>query len=71
MYVLEIVGLKYRPIIVTSSESADGIEVRCPVCNKISPIKKNELDSEITCPQEGCNTQLKVNPFVIQHSMGD
>lgn len=54
------------PLIVTAVDSGKGLSVYCPVCNKISAIQKKELDSEITCPQPGCNTQLKVNPFVIQ-----
>jgi hypothetical protein len=61
-------GSGRSPLIVTEVDSAVGLSVYCPVCNKTSPINKEELDSEITCPQEGCNTRLKVNPFVINRS---
>jgi NACHT domain- and WD repeat-containing protein len=54
------------PLIVTAVESDAGLSVYCPVCNKTSHLEKGLLDKEITCPQEGCNTRLKVNPFVIK-----
>ena len=28
------------------------------------------LDTEITCPQQGCDTRLKINPFVIKRAQG-
>jgi hypothetical protein len=54
------------PLIVTAVESDAGLSVYCPVCNKTSHLEKDLIDKEITCPQEGCNTRLKVNPFVIK-----
>jgi len=56
------------PLIVTALDSGTGLSIYCPVCNKTSPIKKKELNSEITCPYKGCNTRLKINSFVIQRS---
>jgi len=56
------------PLIVTAVDSGAGLSVYCPVCNKTSPIKKESLDKEITCPQKGCNTRLKLNSFVINRS---
>jgi hypothetical protein len=56
------------PLIVTAVDSANGLSVYCPVCNKTTPIKKEALDTLISCPQEGCKTRLKINPFVIDRS---
>jgi hypothetical protein len=56
------------PLIVTAVDSGAGLSVYCPVCNKTSPLSKEMLDTEITCPQPGCTTRLKVNPFVIKRS---
>ncbi|MBU0491883.1 MAG: WD40 repeat domain-containing protein, partial [Chloroflexi bacterium] len=68
VYWLEIVGLEYGPIVVTAAEGEQGIEVRCPACQHRFQIEKEWLGSEITCPQDGCNTRLKLNPFVINRS---
>jgi hypothetical protein len=56
------------PLIVTALDSGAGLSVYCPVCNKTSPIHNDTLNTEIICPQEGCNTRLKLNPFVIKRS---
>jgi hypothetical protein len=56
------------PLIVTAVDSGVGLTVYCPVCNKTSPLDRNMLDTGITCPQQGCNTPLKINPFVIHRS---
>jgi hypothetical protein len=56
------------PLIVTAANTGAGLTVYCPVCNKTSPLDKESLDTEITCPQKGCNTRLKINPFVINRS---
>jgi ssDNA-binding Zn-finger/Zn-ribbon topoisomerase 1 len=56
------------PLIITAVDSGKDLSVYCPICNKTSPIKKEALDTVIACPQEGCKTPLKVNPFVIHRS---
>jgi hypothetical protein len=56
------------PLIVTAFDAGQGLSVYCPVCNKTSPLDKDLLDKEITCPQPGCNTRLKINPFVINRA---
>lgn len=56
------------PLIVTAVDAGDGLSVYCPVCNTTSPLNKDLLDKKITCPVEGCNTPLKINPFVIKRS---
>jgi hypothetical protein len=54
------------PLIITARKTDAGLTVYCPICNKTSPIKDEMRGKLITCPQEGCNTSLKVNPFVVE-----
>ena len=65
MYFLDLVGIEYGPIIVTATDLGSGPAVRCPFCNKSSPLDEEWLGQEIECPQEGCRGPLKVNPFVV------
>ena len=58
-------GIEYGAIIVTATDFGSGPAVRCPFCNKSSPLKDEWLGKEIECPQEGCREPLKVNPFVV------
>ncbi len=53
-------------LIVTAVDSGAGLSVYCPVCNKRSVIARETLGEVITCPQEGCNAKLKLNPFTIK-----
>jgi len=55
-----------RPIIVTATDFGDGLVIRCPFCNKSTPFNDEWLGQEIQCPQQGCDGQLKVNPFVVE-----
>jgi hypothetical protein len=52
------------PLIITAVDRGQGLTVYCPVCNQTSPINEDQLDSEISCPTEGCGRSLKINPFV-------
>ena len=54
------------PLIVTTIDTGAGLSAYCPVCNKTSPIVKEALGTVIACPQEGCKTALKLNPFVVR-----
>ena len=54
------------PLIITARQTAAGLTVYCPVCNETSPIEDEIRGTVITCPQEGCLTPLKINPFVIE-----
>ena len=56
------------PLIVTAVDSGAGFSVYCPVYNKTSSLRKESLDTEITCLQQGCDTQLKINLFVIKRA---
>ncbi len=54
------------PLIVTAMNSDKGLTIYCPVCNKTSPIKTNMLGTIISCPQESCQTPLKINLSIIE-----
>ncbi len=56
------------PLIVTAKALDEKLWIYCPVCNKTSPAEQKLLGQVITCPQEGCQTRLKLNPFVIKQS---
>jgi WD40 repeat protein len=70
VYRFELAGLTYGPIIITAARGEQGIEALCPACQNRFQIEKESLDNDITCPYGGCNTQLKINPFVIQPFQG-
>jgi NACHT domain- and WD repeat-containing protein len=53
------------PLIRSAEESGGKLQVYCPVCNRKSDISRDWLGQEITCPQEGCETKLKLNTFAI------
>jgi hypothetical protein len=53
------------PLIRTAEESGGKLRVYCPVCNRKSNIPRAWLGQVITCPQEGCETKLKLNTFTI------
>jgi hypothetical protein len=57
------------PLILAALETSKGLVVYCPVCNKVSPIKKEVLDKVIACPQESCGARLKINPFTVKREV--
>jgi hypothetical protein len=52
------------PLIITAHLTTAGLNIYCPVCNKTSPIEEKMRNTVVTCPHEGCNAPLKINPFV-------
>ena len=66
VYILEMIGVDYGPLVVTAAERGMRFNIRCPARQHQFQIEKDRLGSEMICPQEGCCTQLKVNPFGIQ-----
>ena len=54
------------PLIRTAEESGGKLRVYCPVCNRKSDIPRDWLGQVITCPQQGCETKLKLNTFATQ-----
>jgi WD40 repeat protein len=66
VYILELIGISYGPIIVTAVNRERKLEVRCPACQKDHVIKEEQLGGELTCPTPGCGLRLKINPFTIE-----
>jgi hypothetical protein len=66
VYILELVGISYGPIIVTAVNRERKLEVRCPACQKEHVINEEQLGKQMTCPTPGCGFRLKLNPFTIK-----
>ncbi len=61
-------GDQRRRIIVTAVDLGDGLEIRCPHCNRAIPWKEEYRgEQELACPltDPDCGGPLKVNPFVV------
>jgi hypothetical protein len=54
-------------IIVTGVDLGNGLEIRCPHCNRMIPWKEEYRGEEMPCPltNPDCGGPLKVNPFVV------
>jgi hypothetical protein len=57
------------PLILTALNTSKGLMVYCPVCNKYSPIQREQLDTVIACPQETCKAPIKLNPFTVEREI--
>ena len=57
------------PLILTAIETSQGLIVYCPVCNKYSPITRDDLDKKIQCPQETCRAPIRLNPFTVKREI--
>ncbi|MEE8347111.1 MAG: hypothetical protein V3S20_07175 [Dehalococcoidia bacterium] len=64
LYVADLVGVEYGPIIVTAVDQAGELAVRCPACFQQSPIGMDRLGREVACPRPSCDDRMRVNPFV-------
>jgi hypothetical protein len=63
------VGACAPPLILTALEANQGLMVYCPVCNKHSPIRREQLDQKIQCPQADCKVPIKLNPFTVKREI--
>jgi WD40 repeat protein len=61
--VLELVGIRYGPTIVTGFIIGSKTRVRCPACRKEFPLEQTQLGHEITCLK--CHRPLRVNKFIV------
>ena len=63
-----------RPLIVTAVETCDGHIVRCPWCNTVHSVAKEQkaewLGQALVCPNEKCGRPLKVNSFLVKRARG-
>jgi hypothetical protein len=61
-----------RRIVVTAVDLGNGLEIRCPHCNRMIPWKEEYRgDEHFTCPlaNPDCGGPLKVNRFVVGEQM--
>ncbi len=54
------------PLIVTARRAKGKLSVFCPACGNTAEVGEQSLGQTISCPQPGCQTRLKLNPFVIE-----
>jgi WD40 repeat protein len=64
-HLLDLVGVKYGPIIVTAAKGTEGLVARCPACKREHAVTERNLGTEFTCPTPECGLRLKLNPFVV------
>ena len=65
VYLIDLVGIEYGPIIVTAIDHGARPLIRCPACFEQHPLESTQLGQVITCPSADCETQLKINHFVL------
>jgi WD40 repeat protein len=66
VHLVRLVGLDLGSLVVTAAAQGHELRVRCPACQHRFQIEREQLGNETTCRQDGCNTRLRINPFVIQ-----
>ncbi|GEM_PF-6491501 len=54
-----------RRVILTATDLGDGLQIRCPHCNRYSNAREEWLGRDIACPHEDCAGPLRVNPFTV------
>jgi WD40 repeat protein len=65
VYIFDLVGIEYGPIIVTAVDFGSGPVVRCPLCLAELPLPDDLLGAEeMRCTEAGCEGRMRVNPFV-------
>ncbi|MGH2557013.1 MAG: eIF2A-related protein [Actinomycetota bacterium] len=65
VYLADLIGIEYGPIIATTIEIDGQRTVRCPECWHLHPIDDAWLGRVIDCPTPTCDLTLRVNPFVV------
>jgi hypothetical protein len=68
VYLIDLVGIEYGPIIVTAVDLSKGAgpALRCPKCFRLHPLDDAWLGKVIECPTRDCGLSLGVNPFVMR-----
>ena len=62
---IDMLAIDRGPLIVTANERAGAWPTRCPACFEQQPIERQQLGQLVTCPSQGCETQLEINSFVV------
>ena len=65
VYLIDLVGIEFSPLIVTATDRVGGLTARCPACLEDVRISQAQLGRETTCPHPGCRRHLRLNPFTI------
>lgn len=65
VYLIELVGVEYGPIIVTGLARDGRLAVRCPACRDEVGLEQTQLGREIACPRRSCAGRMRINPFVL------
>jgi WD40 repeat protein len=65
VYIAELAGIKYSPIVVTAVDRGSGPIVRCPACFEQLPLEEGWLGQVVDCPQRGCDSRMRINPFIV------
>ena len=68
LYLIDLVGIEYGPIVVTAMDRGEGPALRCPACWQEHSLDERWLGTVIDCPTPSCDLQLRVNPFVIRRA---
>jgi WD40 repeat protein len=68
LYVVDLVGLTYGPLLVTAARRRGATDVRCPACGRRFPVEAAALGTEITCPDPGCHAGLRLAPAVMDRA---
>ena len=68
IYLIDLVGIQYGPIIVTVVDWGGRPTLRCPCCRRAVPLTDDQLALEAVCPESDCGLHLRVNPFAITMS---
>jgi hypothetical protein len=66
VYLIDLVGIEYGPIVVTAVDRGEGPVVRCPSCRREHPLDESLLGTVFDCPTATCDLRLRVNPFVLR-----
>ena len=52
-----------RRVIVTAVDLGSGLEIRCPHCNRYTPLRDEWRGADIVCPYDDCRGPLRRQPF--------
>jgi WD40 repeat protein len=66
VYLVDLVGIDYGPIVVTAVDLSKraGPVLRCPKCLMLHTLNDAWVGAVIDCPTSGCGLSLRVNPFI-------
>ncbi len=63
VYVVDMIGIEYGPIVVTVRELGGKLSLRCPACRTEITIDRGQFGQELECPRNACATRMRTNVF--------